>query len=291
VPDFIITETNTWNWNNFSEIEPVLNDDKYSLIKLSQKLPNEPLLLSHVESLSLSHISWVTFLAPDKCNAVLFTTTSFSRNKITNTSLTINNMSLAQNNTVSITDDNLIALPITLGKGYNFISIGENNSVEKNWVLTSLNLIAIRYQCGKDVFISTPSPLSYVDGSALVTILNPYGNEQGGYWLGKGGTQILVEAQESGSITFSADFLAGPSIPETPVRHFNVSSQFESFDLDFSNDWQPKTITFSVQVQAGINTIKLVPLDTPSVALLPNGDKRLLLIYLKNLKIHSFTKK
>lgn len=131
----------------------------------------------------------------------------------------------------------------------------------------------------------------YVRKTQLLEIYNPNGLEQYEnlpfFWMGGEATEIRVRTDTAGKITFVADLIPGPSLPETNIRNIRVSSTEETMDLVVSE--AEKQLLFTIKVDEGENIITILSLDKPTIKELPNGDQRPLMLGVLNLRILKFT--
>jgi hypothetical protein len=124
------------------------------------------------------------------------------------------------------------------------------------------------------------------DSLAVVEqVQNLYGVQQRDgeavFWMGQEPTKLHVSALQAGTLTLQANFRPGPSLPETSVRRVMVESTGYREEVSLGEGEQQ----ISLPVQAGMSTITLTVLDTPTVAKLANGDKRTLLLRVQGLTV------
>jgi hypothetical protein len=117
------------------------------------------------------------------------------------------------------------------------------------------------------------------------SVTNPNGLESRGgqpfFWIGGSPTFIDVVAGRAGSLTFTATFMLGPSLPETRTRKLRVSSTAGcEFDLVTAGGHE----SFKVPVLAGKTRVSLLALDPPTRARLENGDQRPLVLGVQGLE-------
>jgi hypothetical protein len=121
----------------------------------------------------------------------------------------------------------------------------------------------------------------------LQAVHNPNGNEvfdgKPFYWLGKGETEISIVAAAVKAVTVEFDLELGPSLPESMPRRLRVSLGAEPVQelLIVRNG----KIALTLRLQPGINKLVLTSPDQPTVARLPGGDRRPLILKLQNLQI------
>ena len=106
-----------------------------------------------------------------------------------------------------------------------------------------------------------------------------------GLWLGQGDTEIHLIANRDGRVGLSGHFVPGPSLPETSVRRLMVRTD-RGYEKEETFIREGVDLIF-VPVAEGTNTIVLHTLDKPTVAQLPNGDTRPLLLGVKGLRVES----
>ncbi len=114
----------------------------------------------------------------------------------------------------------------------------------------------------------------------LVSIQNPNGlesNSSGVFFLmGGKQTKFRVYSPREGVIVLKAEFTLGPSLPERNARTVELipESPREPILVEIT----ASTKQIRIPVVRGMNDIEMRVVDTPSVALLPNGDPRPLLL-------------
>ncbi len=125
-------------------------------------------------------------------------------------------------------------------------------------------------------------------GSSSPKIVTPFGlvktDDQTFFFLGgKEETEISISSPKNGKVVITGLFSAGPSIPGNPRRRFLLSSQnCRERQLVLPKDgW----CRITVPVSAGPNRITLRALDEPTLAQLPGGDTRPLLIRIQGLAV------
>jgi hypothetical protein len=107
-------------------------------------------------------------------------------------------------------------------------------------------------------------------------------NDHPFFWMGQGETVLEVVAGSAGEVTLSGRFAAGPSVIGTKERRLEVRSGSTRCNLTV-RDETPLNLTISVP--AGKSTITLLALDRPTVAVLPNGDRRPLVLGLGGVRL------
>ena len=190
-----------------------------------------------------------------------------------------------------ITDIDLSALP-----GSEDVVITFENIPDTFYVLTDMG-------SGPDQIVGTSSPSQvwsrgsyslwdFTGGDwviiADVQNLNGIERTEGGehfFWVGQGDTMIKVRSTRRGIVILGGYFNPGPSLPETYVRRLLISTDqgYEREEV-FTGEGDG---FISVPVAEGTTQIVLHPLDKPTVAQLPNGDTRPLLLGVKGLRIES----
>jgi hypothetical protein len=125
-----------------------------------------------------------------------------------------------------------------------------------------------------------------VDSGSLVVIEridSPNGHETWGTWLGTKPITITfwAPAGREASLTFDAG--AGPSLPERLRRRLTIaSSSGQGRQLEFD---KTGTIAFPFVTAGGQEVLTLSTPDSPTVAVLPNGDIRPLLVRVTHLTV------
>jgi hypothetical protein len=118
----------------------------------------------------------------------------------------------------------------------------------------------------------------------LEGIENPNGIEAGQsfFWLGTDAAKLEVTAGSQGYLTLRAQFSLGPSLPDVPVRRVKIATNHGHEEVvEIRGGSQALTLP----VPAGKTTISLVGLDRPTLAQLPGGDRRALLVGVQGLSI------
>jgi len=112
--------------------------------------------------------------------------------------------------------------------------------------------------------------------------IEDWGGEQA-FWLGKGDTEIRLVAARDDQAVISGDFIRGPSLPEKVNRQILIFTDQGYRSIIAIAEDGPQRL--SVPVVAGQNRIVLRPLDKPSMAVLPYGEPRPLLLGVRGLRI------
>jgi hypothetical protein len=123
------------------------------------------------------------------------------------------------------------------------------------------------------------------DLAMIANVTNPYDLEPRDgtfFWMGGGVTAVDVLATRTGTVRVSARFIPGPSLPGTSTRTLHVHGDAGP-DQDVAVGDGPDG--FSVPVRAGVNHILLQVIEQPTLACLPNGDRRSLLLGLRDLAV------
>lgn len=117
-------------------------------------------------------------------------------------------------------------------------------------------------------------------------VTNPNGlevvNGKPFFWIGQGETCLSLRAPRNGVVrlTFHGD--PGPSLPTTAIRKLEILvTGGYSQTVTLTNYPQVEIV---VPVLSGSNEIRLTPLDTPTVLVRPNGDRRTLLLGVSDLR-------
>jgi len=115
------------------------------------------------------------------------------------------------------------------------------------------------------------------------------GDTNGFLWIGSGeaeGIQWLIWSRERRGITLSVDAIPGPSRPDSPLTiQLSSSLPGKSPTTAIREFSSPASLTFNLQLSPGRNMFRLFALDKATIAALPNGDTRHLLIGLKGIRI------
>lgn len=116
--------------------------------------------------------------------------------------------------------------------------------------------------------ISNPNDLEILDGKPF-------------FWMGGHRTTLDVKATFTGNMRILLEASLGPSLPESTKRHMRITT----------GNWntlvtvQAGPVTLEVPVQTGENEITLEIIEKPTVAVMPNGDTRPLMLGVLNLII------
>jgi hypothetical protein len=101
------------------------------------------------------------------------------------------------------------------------------------------------------------------------------------FWMGGSeSTDLTVLTARAGILELKGKFSPGPSLPETSERTVEIQAE-DHFVGRFVVG--PSTKGLPVPVSAGVTRIKLRVLEAATVAQLPNGDKRPLLLGIRSL--------
>ncbi len=139
-------------------------------------------------------------------------------------------------------------------------------------------------------------------GKVGVLALRPtaWGIEQvdgeGIYWLGEGYRQGLrgyLWSEDEREVTISIEVEPGPS-KSTPERTLNfIFFRVRGFEYPQEEQFQgirsfssPTKLDFEVRLQRGLNEFRISSQDLADIRVLPNGDKRPLLILLRGITVH-----
>ncbi len=124
--------------------------------------------------------------------------------------------------------------------------------------------------------------------AVVAEIDNPNGLDVSGglaaMWLGKGTTELVLISQYDGAAVLSGNFRFGPSMPESPNRQIVVVNEDGHRSL-LQIEKDGEELSFTVPVHFGANRIKLEPIGSPTVEVLPNGDTRPLIVGIWGLRI------
>ena len=119
----------------------------------------------------------------------------------------------------------------------------------------------------------------------LTGIKNPNGletiNGQHFFWMGGQPTQIWLATSHPGIVKLTLDTTLGPSLPDISERHLRVRLPDGSV---IRRKVLPGKISLEIPVESSkINKLSIRILDSPTVQILPNGDRRPLLMGIKNI--------
>jgi hypothetical protein len=108
------------------------------------------------------------------------------------------------------------------------------------------------------------------------------GEQRSFLWLGNDPAKLEVTAGGHGYLTLRAQFSLGPSLPDVPLRRVKIATNHGHEEVvEIHGGGQAVTLP----VPAGKTTISLVGLDRPTLAQLPGGDRRALLVGVQGLSI------
>lgn len=100
-------------------------------------------------------------------------------------------------------------------------------------------------------------------------------------WLDHSDATIEIESSDEASVVLMAEATAGPSKPETGKRSLEYSSGTTGI-ITFDNE---TTLRIPLALHRGTTTLTLRALDRPTIAALPNGDPRSLMIRLRRFRV------
>jgi hypothetical protein len=125
-----------------------------------------------------------------------------------------------------------------------------------------------------------------VDSASVVIIEridSPNGHEPWGTWLGTKPITVTFWAPAGREALLTFDAAAGPSLPERLRRRLTIGSNSgQSRQLEFD---KAGTIAFPFVTAGGQEVLTLSTSDAPTVAVLPNGDIRPLLVRVTHLAV------
>jgi len=109
-------------------------------------------------------------------------------------------------------------------------------------------------------------------------------NDQRFFWMGGEPTQILLATSHSGIIKLTLETILGPSLPDISERHLRVRLPDGSV---IYRTVLPGKISLEIPTESSrINMLSIKILDSPTVQILPNGDRRPLLMGIKNITFY-----
>jgi hypothetical protein len=151
---------------------------------------------------------------------------------------------------------------------------------QTRYLLTDMNNYRMLNEKGLE-WSGGPYRLWNLEAAGGVSVLsNSNGLEKHGekdfMWLGGSGSLIEYWSQDSGTLALNASYSDGPSLPETAKRRILFSSD-QGFEKVFEFSGTVSQ-TIEMPVGKGHNKLRIRPLDTPTVKVLPNGDFRPLLV-------------
>jgi hypothetical protein len=169
--------------------------------------------------------------------------------------------------------------------------LGNQTLDTPQYVITDHNTLRLNMEFAQDVVAENSSfVLMKIDRSDFLFLLisNRYGVEKWngkiGFWIGKDKTMITVISSAAAHVEFSANFIPGPSLPEKPSRELRITSNNGTSSNIYTVVNEKKGFTF--QVNRGENLMSIEAIDQPTLAQLPNGETRILLIGLSDPRIN-----
>ncbi len=116
----------------------------------------------------------------------------------------------------------------------------------------------------------------------LADLTTPNGLESWGFWMGGGDTEFTIVSREAGEADLSAYLGLGPSLPgRTDTRIAVLTDRGYRGDFTVGNG----LFSFRVPIGAGATSIRLRPLDEPTLLKPPYADTRPLLIAVRGLSM------
>jgi len=103
------------------------------------------------------------------------------------------------------------------------------------------------------------------------------------FWMGQGTTTLKILSPRKMIVRIEMALSPGPSVPETPSRRLRVEVP-GAFVKTVTISSYPK-FEILLPIDQGITNFNLTPLDQASLAKLPNGDTRPLLLQAKHIRI------
>lgn len=123
------------------------------------------------------------------------------------------------------------------------------------------------------------------DWVILTQVSNPNGLEvlagKEFFWVGNGETKLELFSGRSGVAMLAAEFIPGPSLPDTPLRRVDIVDGMGASRVWSTADGN----AIAVSVRPGKNEVVLRSIDSPTVFIQPNGDTRPLLLGVRGLCI------
>jgi hypothetical protein len=101
------------------------------------------------------------------------------------------------------------------------------------------------------------------------------------FWIGDGDTIVWLEATEAGTVRLAAEFVPGPSVSNQAARHLAITTIEGGRTVAIG----PGRSSIMAPVRAGENRIMLRPLDRPDRAITGAGDKRPLVLGVRDLQV------
>jgi hypothetical protein len=102
------------------------------------------------------------------------------------------------------------------------------------------------------------------------------------FWMGDGDTIITVEANEAGTVRLAAEFVLGPSVTNGAARHLAITTGRGHRSQITLGSGRGSIVA---PVRAGENRIVLRPLDSPDKAMTGAGDRRPLVLGVRDLQV------
>jgi len=117
-------------------------------------------------------------------------------------------------------------------------------------------------------------------------VINPNGlenvNQLPFVWVGNRPTTFMISVPKEDVYLLTAKkIIPGPSIPDNSVRTIRIVDSYGEKLVTVDKDMK----FFELRLKKGLNKVEMVCLDTPKVAVLPNRDKRPLLLGIQGYDI------
>jgi hypothetical protein len=151
-------------------------------------------------------------------------------------------------------------------------SLKFNESWRKNVIAENTDFVLIKVADPRFIYLSKANPDSIEDWGGKT-----------GFWINNEKTIMNIISSENAQVVFSADFIPGPSIPETAQRSLEINFPEMDSTQVIAIDENVKLLLFTVK--RGENIITFSDIDIPTLKALPNGDPRVLLLGLQNIQI------
>lgn len=116
------------------------------------------------------------------------------------------------------------------------------------------------------LYIENPNGIENIENKTLM-------------WIGKGETILTVVSNRNGFGVIRGSFIPGPSIPESQERRLIIKSLNMNTEITIGN----RVAEIVVPLRTGVNTIILNAPESPTIDILPNGDRRRLILGIQNL--------
>ena len=148
---------------------------------------------------------------------------------------------------------------------YNLVN---RNIPEAVWKNDKFSLVAVSDTFAPIVAVDAPNGVETVDGASFV-------------WLSNRSSSFLVDSPKEGqAILWARKIRCGPSRPNDTVRTVVVQTDTGIYEQRVED-----AFSISLNLKKGVNWLQLRCRELPTLTVLPNGDRRTLLLGLEDYQI------